>query len=191
MHLLGQASKRRLLYCQNNIDSDALARVFGNSPNSARKFCAPKVAALTCATISAKVVLHLAPAQLARVERNIPIKGPSYSSSGAGGGIHQTLFKVRFHHDILATNLPTNSLTKSPHKQMLHIFCLVCQSEVCLLQPKLVSYKLTKATLRASLSASLLQKCDGVNAALVSILGRFLTSRAMRRPRFRMACLLI
>jgi hypothetical protein len=36
-----------------------------------------------------------------------------------------------------------------------------------LLQTKLVCYKLTKATLRASLSSSLLQKCDGGNAPLV------------------------
>jgi hypothetical protein len=34
------------------------------------------------------------------------------------------------------------------------------------LQTKLVCYKLTKATLRASLSSSLLQKCDGGNAPL-------------------------
>jgi hypothetical protein len=34
------------------------------------------------------------------------------------------------------------------------------------LQTKLVCYKLTKATSRASLSSSLLQKCDGGNAPL-------------------------
>jgi hypothetical protein len=34
------------------------------------------------------------------------------------------LLKVRFHHHILATNLLTNSLAKSPHKQMSHIFVL-------------------------------------------------------------------
>jgi hypothetical protein len=32
------------------------------------------------------------------------------------------------------------------------------------LQTKLVYYKLTKASLRVSLSSSLLQKCDGGNA---------------------------
>jgi hypothetical protein len=42
-------------------------------------------------------------------------------------------------------------------------FCLVCQSEVCC-KPKLVCYKPTKVTLRASLSSSLMQKCDGGNA---------------------------
>jgi hypothetical protein len=34
------------------------------------------------------------------------------------------LVKVRFHHHIFPTNLMTNSLTKSPLKQMLHIFVL-------------------------------------------------------------------
>jgi hypothetical protein len=38
-----------------------------------------------------------------------------------------------------------------------------------LLQTKLVCYKLTKATLRASLSSSLLQKCDGGNAPLLAL----------------------
>jgi hypothetical protein len=42
-------------------------------------------------------------------------------------------------------------------------FCLVL-SVRSLLQTKLVCYKLTMATLRASLSSSLLQKCDGGNA---------------------------
>jgi hypothetical protein len=31
---------------------------------------------------------------------------------------------VRFHHHIFATNLLTNLLKKSPHKQMSHIFVL-------------------------------------------------------------------
>jgi hypothetical protein len=42
-------------------------------------------------------------------------------------------------------------------------FCLVCQSEVCC-KPNWFATNLTEATLRASLSASLLQKCDGGNA---------------------------
>jgi hypothetical protein len=37
-----------------------------------------------------------------------------------------------------------------------------------LLQTKLICYKLTKATLQASLSSSLLQKCDGGNAPLLT-----------------------
>jgi hypothetical protein len=41
---------------------------------------------------------------------------------------------------------------------------LSCLSVRSLLQTKLVAYKLTKATLRASLLSSLLQKCDGGNA---------------------------
>jgi hypothetical protein len=40
-----------------------------------------------------------------------------------------------------------------------------CLSVRSLLQTKLVCYKLTKATLNASLSSSLLQKCDGGNAS--------------------------
>jgi hypothetical protein len=38
--------------------------------------------------------------------------------------------KVRFHHHILATNLLTNSLTKSPHKQMSDI-CVLFVSQKC------------------------------------------------------------
>jgi hypothetical protein len=38
-----------------------------------------------------------------------------------------------------------------------------------LLQTKFACYKLTKATLRASLSSSLLQKCDGGNAPFLSL----------------------
>jgi hypothetical protein len=45
---------------------------------------------------------------------------------------------------------------------------LSCLSVRSLLQTKLVCYKLTKATLRASLSSSLLEKCDGGNAPLAS-----------------------
>jgi hypothetical protein len=37
--------------------------------------------------------------------------------------IHLSL-KVRFHHHIIPTNLKTNLLTKSPYKQMSHIFVL-------------------------------------------------------------------
>jgi hypothetical protein len=52
---------------------------------------------------------------------------------GTGGGGHcghhlgedsPKLLKVHFHHHIFPTNLMTNSLTKSPHKQMSHIFVL-------------------------------------------------------------------
>jgi hypothetical protein len=39
--------------------------------------------------------------------------------------------KVRFHHHIFPTNLMTNSLTESPHKQMSHLFvCFVSQKFV-------------------------------------------------------------
>jgi hypothetical protein len=36
----------------------------------------------------------------------------------------RTELKVRFHHHVFATNLMTNSLSKSPYKQMSHIFDL-------------------------------------------------------------------
>jgi hypothetical protein len=55
-------------------------------------------------------------------------------------------------------------LTKLPNKQMSHIFGLFVSQKF--VQTRLVCYKLTKATLRASLSSSLLQKCDGGNAPL-------------------------
>jgi hypothetical protein len=35
-----------------------------------------------------------------------------------------SVLKVRFHHHIFPTNLLTNSLSKSPPKQMSHIFVL-------------------------------------------------------------------
>jgi hypothetical protein len=71
---------------------------------------------------------------------------------------------VRFHHHIFPTNLTTNSLTKSPHKQMAHIFVLFVSQKF--VANKLVRYKLTQATLQASLSSSLLHTCDGGNAPL-------------------------
>jgi hypothetical protein len=41
-------------------------------------------------------------------------------------GKHENIstIKVRFHHHIFPTNLMTNALTQSPHKQMSHIFVL-------------------------------------------------------------------
>jgi hypothetical protein len=56
----------------------------------------------------------------------------------------------------------TNSLTKSPYKQMSHIFDLFVSQKFVVNQISLL--KLTKSTLQASLSSSLLQKCDGGNA---------------------------
>jgi hypothetical protein len=89
-------------------------------------------------------------------------KSAAYKHPTTMGTCVRTL-KVRFHHHIFPTNLMTNSLTKTPHNKNVTHFCLVCQSEVSC-KPKLVCYKLTKATLRASLSSSLLQKYDGGNA---------------------------
>jgi hypothetical protein len=40
-----------------------------------------------------------------------------------------TLVKVRFHHHIFPTKLMTNLLTKSPYKQMKHIFVLFVSQE--------------------------------------------------------------
>jgi hypothetical protein len=65
-------------------------------------------------------------------------------------GVHQSLLKVRFHHQMFATNLMTNSLTKLPYEQMSHIFVWFVSQKFVANQIGLL--KLTKATLRAGLS---------------------------------------
>jgi hypothetical protein len=46
------------------------------------------------------------------------------AAAAAAWLLRKIFLKVRFHHHIFPTNLMTNSLTKSPHKQMSHIFVL-------------------------------------------------------------------
>jgi hypothetical protein len=76
----------------------------------------------------------------------------------------KSVLKVRFHRPIYPTNLMTNS----PYKQMSHIFVWFVSRKFVVNQIGLLQTH-TMATLRASLSSSLLQKCDGGYAPLPKV----------------------
>jgi hypothetical protein len=58
----------------------------------------------------------------------VGLNGINTNQTRASGTVERRRLKVRFHHHILPTNWMTNSLTKSPYKQMSHIFDL-CVSQ--------------------------------------------------------------